>query len=64
VGTSGAAFVVRVDAAVAVRRRVAVLVVFLAVVVLLLVVVLRRRRPGMGSPPRPRHGKRRHRRNV
>jgi hypothetical protein len=56
-GSSGAALVERAGAAVR----------FAAVVVLRLVVLpalLRRRRPGMALPLGPRHGKRRHRRNV
>jgi hypothetical protein len=61
VGSSSAGFAARFG--VVVRRFVLVVLVVLAVVLLLLV-VLRRRRPGMGLPLVPRHGKRRHRRNV
>jgi hypothetical protein len=60
VGSSSAGFAARFGV---VRRFVLVVLVVLAVVLLLLV-VLRRRRPGMGLPLVPRHGKRRHRRNV
>jgi hypothetical protein len=63
VGSSSAGFAARFG--VAVRRFVlVVLVLVVLAVALLLLVVLRRRRPGMGLPLVPRHGKRRHRRNV
>jgi hypothetical protein len=63
VGISGAGFFARFGAVVRL-----VVVVVLRLVVLRLVVLrpllLRRGRPGMGLPLVPRHGMRRHRRNV
>jgi hypothetical protein len=60
VGSSTAGFVARLGAVV--RRF--VLVVLRLVLLAVLLVLLRRRRPGMCLPLVPRHGKRRHRRNL
>jgi hypothetical protein len=60
VGSSTAGFAARFGAVV--RRF--VLVVLRLVLFGVLLVLLRRRRPGMGLPLVPRHGKRRHRRNL